>query len=113
MTTSLDIKRIVAHHYGITVDDLCGPSRKRDYAHPRQVAYWMMQKHAGLSTTQIGRQFGGRDHTTVMFGISRAKARAMLKDGDVKAMTIEQAILMPDFSSSRFETPVFRSTRGK
>lgn len=68
--TVREIKQSVARHYGITVADLEAPSRKKRFAHPRQIAMalsYRVLKPRGYSSPQIGREFGGRDHTTVLF----------------------------------------------
>lgn len=64
----------VANFYEIDIVDLRGRAKRRDLAWPRQEAMWEM-KEAGFSSTQIGRYFNGRDHTTVLLGIKAAKLR--------------------------------------
>lgn len=59
----------VAKHYGIRVADLVGKKRTRGIARPRQVAMSLTKELTGLSLPAIGGAFGGRDHTTVMYGI--------------------------------------------
>ncbi len=53
-------------YFGITIEDLCGPSRARGMAHARQVAMYLCRNLTQLSLPKIGQAFGGRDHTTVM-----------------------------------------------
>ncbi len=55
-----------ADYFGITIEDLCGPSRARGMAHARQVAMYLCRNLTQLSLPKIGQAFGGRDHTTVM-----------------------------------------------
>lgn len=69
----------VADKHGIPAAQLRGVSRERRYAHPRQEAYWLARKTGRYSLSQIGRFFGGRDHTTVLHGIRAYEAR---KAGD-------------------------------
>lgn len=66
-----EIQRRVAEHYGIRVADLIGPQRLRSFARPRQVAMWLAKTMTSRSLPDIGRRFGGRDHTTVMHGVRR------------------------------------------
>lgn len=77
MTTAQDIKLAVAAHYGITVRDLVGHSRRRDMAHPRQLAMYLCRKLLGLSMPVIGRIFGGRDHTTVLHAVKCVEGRTV------------------------------------
>ncbi|MDZ7577116.1 MAG: chromosomal replication initiator protein DnaA [Candidatus Nanopelagicales bacterium] len=60
---------IMAHasqYYGVTIDDLCGPSRSRSLVTARQVAMYLCRELTDLSFPKVGQEFGGRDHTTVM-----------------------------------------------
>lgn len=58
----------VAEKHGLTVADLRGPQRSREYAWPRQEAMYRLFRVLGLSSTVTGRMLGGRDHTTVLSG---------------------------------------------
>lgn len=66
-----EIQRKVADHYNIRISDLVGPRRLRSLARPRQVAMWLCKSMTSRSLPEIGRRFGGRDHTTVMHGVRR------------------------------------------
>ncbi len=55
-----------AEYFGVTINDLCGPSRARSLVHARQVAMYLCRELTELSLPNIGKHFGGRDHTTVM-----------------------------------------------
>ena len=66
-----EIQRKVADHYNIRLSDLIGPKRHRSLARPRQVAMYLAKKLTSRSLPEIGRRFGGRDHTTVMYGVKR------------------------------------------
>jgi len=66
-----EIQRKVADHYSIRLSDLIGPKRVRTFARPRQVAMYLAKKLTSRSLPEIGRRFGGRDHTTVMHGVRR------------------------------------------
>ena len=55
-----------ASYFGVTVDDLCGPSRSRVLVTARQIAMYLCRELTDLSLPKIGHAFGGRDHTTVM-----------------------------------------------
>ena len=66
-----EIQRRVADHYNIRLSDMIGPKRLRSFARPRQVAMYLCKKLTSRSLPEIGRRFGGRDHTTVMHGVRR------------------------------------------
>ena len=56
----------VARRYDIPAEDILSKKRNREIAVPRQVAIYICRELTDLSTTNIGREFGNRDHTTVM-----------------------------------------------
>lgn len=66
-----EIQRKVSDHYNIRLSDMVGPKRLRSYARPRQVAMYLCKHMTSRSLPEIGRRFGGRDHTTVMHGVRR------------------------------------------
>ena len=59
----------VCSRFSISREEITSTRRSRDIAQPRQVAMYLCRKLTGMSTTQIGRLFGGRDHTTVMHSL--------------------------------------------
>ena len=60
------IKETVAKYFSIDKDDLAGNKRSNDIAFPRQIAMFLCREIANMSYPQIGVDFGGRDHSTVM-----------------------------------------------
>ena len=68
------IQARVAEHYGLTLTELLGPRRARAVARPRQVAMYLAKTLTERSLPEIGRSFGGRDHTTVIHGVRRIEA---------------------------------------
>jgi chromosomal replication initiator protein len=66
-----EIQRKVAEHYRIRLADLVGPKRLRSFARPRQVAMYLAKTMTSRSLPDIGRRFGGRDHTTVIHGVRK------------------------------------------
>ena len=69
-----EIQRQVSEHYNIRLSDMIGPRRMRSFARPRQVAMYLCKQMTSRSLPEIGRRFGGRDHTTVMHGVKRIEA---------------------------------------
>lgn len=71
--TILDIQRKVADYYNIKLSDLTSTSRMRCFARPRQIAMYIAKEMTSRSLSEIGRKFGGKDHTTVMHAIRRVQ----------------------------------------
>ena len=69
-----DIQKKVARHFDIRVADMLSSRKQRAIARPRQVAMYLAKRLTSRSLPEIGRQFGGRDHTTVMHGVRRIEA---------------------------------------
>jgi len=70
-----DILRAVAGFYGISRDDLRSSNRSQRIAQPRQIAMYLLREETDASLPQIGAELGGRDHTTVLYGCERVRAR--------------------------------------
>ncbi len=66
-----EIQRKVAEHYNIRLAELIGPKRIVAYARPRQIAMYLAKQLTTRSLPDIGKRFGGRDHTTVLHGVKR------------------------------------------
>lgn len=66
-----EIQRKVAEHYNIRLSDMIGPKRVRTIARPRQIAMYLAKQLTPRSLPEIGRRFGGRDHTTIMHGVRK------------------------------------------
>ncbi|WP_323768705.1 chromosomal replication initiator protein DnaA [Marinovum sp.] len=77
-----EIQRQVAEHYNIRMSELIGPKRLRVFARPRQVAMYLCKQLTSRSLPEIGRRFGGRDHTTVMHGVRRIE-ELKVQDGQI------------------------------
>ena len=65
------IQRVVAEYFGLTHNDLRGKKRTKAIAFPRQLAMFLVREMTEYSTTEIGIEFGGRDHTTVMYACQK------------------------------------------
>ena len=77
-----EIQRKVSDHYNIRLSDLIGPKRLRTFARPRQIAMFLCKQLTTRSLPEIGRRFGGRDHTTVIHGVRRIE-ELRLKDSQI------------------------------
>jgi chromosomal replication initiator protein len=72
----------VCRFYGLTLDELTGDKRTRRIVGPRQVAMYLSRELTDASLPAIGRAFGGRDHTTVMYAVQKV-ANQMADEGEV------------------------------
>ncbi len=83
-TVTIDkIKRTVAKYYSISIKDMDSAKRTRNLAFPRQIAMYMSKELTDNSLPQIGKAFGGKDHTTVLHAVKKISA-AVEKDEDLK-----------------------------
>ncbi len=69
------VQRVVAEYFNVTPADLKGKKRTKQVTFPRQVAMYIIREITDFSTTEIGLEFGGRDHTTVMHSCQRIEDR--------------------------------------
>ncbi|HVT56223.1 MAG TPA: chromosomal replication initiator protein DnaA [Xanthobacteraceae bacterium] len=69
-----DILRIVAKHYGVSRSDLLSSRRTANVVRPRQIAMYLAKTLTLRSLPEIGRRFGGRDHTTVLHAVRKIDA---------------------------------------
>ena len=68
-----EIQKKVAEHFNIRIADMHSARRARAVARPRQVAMYLAKQLTSRSLPEIGRKFGGRDHTTVMHAVKRVE----------------------------------------
>jgi len=69
------IQRTVAEYFALSLNDLKGKRRSKAIAFPRHVAMYIVRNLTEYSTTEVGLEFGGRDHTTVMHACQRIDDR--------------------------------------
>ena len=74
-----EIQKQVAQHFNIRISDMHSARRARSVARPRQVAMYLAKQLTSRSLPEIGRKFGGRDHTTVMHAVKKVEE---LRDHD-------------------------------
>jgi chromosomal replication initiator protein len=65
------IQEAVSERFGVTLDELVSPRRSQAVAYPRQVAMYLSRELTDSSLPRIGKEFGGRDHTTVIHATSK------------------------------------------
>ena len=76
-----EIQRVVARHYNVSKQDLLSNRRTRTIVKPRQIAMYLAKTMTPRSLPEIGRRFGGRDHTTVLHAVRKIEG---LTDEDQK-----------------------------
>jgi chromosomal replication initiator protein len=89
-----DVQRRVAEYYRIRLADLHSAKRTKDIALPRQVAMFLAKQLTSKSLPEIGRQFGGRDHTTILHGVRKIEemirqSSALAEDIDILRKTLQ------------------------
>ena len=85
-----EIQKKVSSYYNIKLDDLISSRRIRTFARPRQVAMYLSKKLTTRSLPEIGRKFGGRDHTTVIHAVKKIEELKISKskfDEDINLIT--------------------------
>jgi chromosomal replication initiator protein len=70
-----DVISVVARHFGVNTEDVLGSRRLKEFVLPRQVAMYLIKEDFDHSLEHIGKLFGGRNHTTVLHGISTIRQR--------------------------------------
>jgi chromosomal replication initiator protein len=76
------IQQAVSERFGVTLEELVSPRRSQAVAYPRQVAMYLSRELTDSSLPKIGKEFGGRDHTTVIHATSKI-ARLIREDRSV------------------------------
>lgn len=89
-----DIQKRVAEYYGIKISDMQSARRSQNVARPRQVAMYLAKALTSRSLPEIGRKFGGRDHTTVLHAVRKVQEvkvqdREFSEDLDILRRTLE------------------------
>lgn len=77
-----EIQKAVVEHYGLKLSDMTSARRQRAVARPRQVAMYLAKLLTPRSLPEIGRRFGGRDHTTVMHAVRQIE-RLIVEDPQI------------------------------
>jgi chromosomal replication initiator protein len=81
------VQRIVSEYFNITPNDLKGKKRTKVITFPRQISMYIIRDITDFSTTEIGLEFGGRDHTTVMHSCQRIDDR-MKTDSTIEPLVM-------------------------
>lgn len=94
--TPASVVRMVAEHFSLTPEELTGRKRTKEIAGARQVAMYLLREDNNLSLPAIGELLGGRDHTTVRYGVERV-AQDLGRDDALRQdiLRLREKIYMP------------------
>lgn len=84
--TIANIIKVVSEHFKISVSELKSKKRNRNITIPRQIAMYLCRELTKNSLPEIGRSFGGKDHTTVIHSCNKIRT-ALTKDSELKNIT--------------------------
>ena len=90
------IQQLVADHFQITVEDLVSTSRLAKLTWPRQIAIHLARELTDTPLQSIGRQFGGRNHATVLHACKRVSDRITASREDAADLQAVRAALLPE-----------------
>jgi hypothetical protein len=85
------IQQVVARYFGISKLDMISQRRTKDIVRPRQIAMYLAKALTGKSLPEIGRRFGGRDHTTVLHAINKIHDRLDFDEDDRRDVALIKA----------------------
>ena len=75
-----DILKIIGRHFNVARTDLLSPRRARAVVVPRQIGMYLAKKMTSRSLPEIGRRFGGRDHSTVLHAVRKIEDQIKTDD---------------------------------
>lgn len=75
-----NLKKVVCEYYGIELKDLVGKCRQKELVKPRQVLMYLLKTELGMTFPSIGREIGGRDHTTAMHSVDKIEKEMKYSD---------------------------------
>jgi len=76
-----EVLNTIASHYELKMSDLTGPRRPKIIAEPRQILMYLLKTELKMSFVEIGRFLGGRDHTTIMYGVDKITHNLSTSEG--------------------------------
>ena len=97
------ILNVIAETYKVSLEDLKSNSRRREISTARQIGMYLMRQHTDLSLPRIGEEFGGKDHTTVMYSCDKIN-KQQAKDRQL-SQTLSQLSDRINFVSRNSSTP--------
>ncbi len=84
------IIRVVSNYFNVSIFDITGKKKTKSLVHPRQIAMYIARTLCEYSTSEIGSEFGGKDHTTVMHAYQRIEG--LIKTDEAINQTVQKLI---------------------
>lgn len=78
--------KTVSSYFNVTPSDIKGKNKNQSVVLPRQIAMYLCRKLTDFSTTEIGHEFGGKNHTTVMYNVQKMEARLKSSEKEINAL---------------------------
>ena len=75
--------KTVASYFNVSPFDIRGKNKNQSIVLPRQIAMYLCRKLTDFSTTEIGNEFGGKNHTTVMYNVQKVEARLKSSEKEI------------------------------
>ena len=76
--------KTVASYFNVSPFDIRGKNKNQSIVLPRQIAMYLCRKLTDFSTTEIGNEFGGKNHTTVMYNVQKVEARLKTSEKEIE-----------------------------
>ena len=80
------IIKVVANYFNVSASDIKGKNKNQSVVLPRQIAMYLCRKMTDLSTTEIGFEFGGKNHTTVMYNVQKIESRLVSSEKEINSV---------------------------
>ena len=80
------VVKVVANYFGVTAADIKGKNKNQSVVLPRQIAMFLCRKLTDFSTTEVGNEFGGKNHTTVMYNVQKIEARLKSSEKEINTL---------------------------
>ena len=77
------IIKVVSNYFNVSVSEIRGKNKKQSVILPRQIAMYLCRKLTDYSTTEIGNEFDGKNHTTVMYNVQKMEARLKSSEKEI------------------------------
>ena len=80
------IIKVVSNYFNVSPSEIKGKNKNQSVVLPRQIAMYLCRKLTDYSTTEIGNEFGGKEHTTVMYNVQKMEARLKSSEKEINSV---------------------------
>ncbi|MGV3278966.1 chromosomal replication initiator protein DnaA [Rickettsiales bacterium LUAb2] len=88
-----EIQKTVSEHFAVKFSDLLSNKRLKDIAHARQIGMYLAKKLTSMSFAEIGKKFGGKDHTTVLYAVNKIEELRKTDSETIKNINLLNKII--------------------